>query len=1421
MALYVYVTKQCEEDARRHSRYDEMYRLKKKVEQAQRICLFDNFPPPYLKKRFDRQIRLLADYRSVEVGGEEHVIICFLRIYVRSSNEYKSFRNDPQSFGKRFLEPLINEGELKVFLHEQVKECPVVPKQKPSEAEHEMLYCPLGGRTSDEHGGTSVEHGFVCESERWVRSVLDDKLTPMLSKIQDRVGELIYQDTEQIKAEINDYTISFRHFASQGKLFLAGITRTDSELEEIETTYSQILKGDADSIPEELLFRYSMRAYPSLMLASKSIWLDIQKDMESNLALSSEETAVLESVHRSELGFPVFINGCAGSGKSTILYHLFAGYVNRYLGLCEKGMDPGRPILFSCSEDLRQRAQKTVQSLLRCNPKWRDDDESTSEISSECFQEFHSYLYRLLPEDVARNDFPRGSYVDFSRFREIWTSQFGQDERMTKEASADLSWHIIRSYVKGTNPEGFLAPEDYEELPKKQKSVSRAAFKIVYERVWEKWYRERCEKKKNWDDQDLARYVFEHDLIQPVASVVFCDEAQDFTRVELDLLFRISVFADRKLKYSDIPRVPFGFAGDPFQTLNPTGFSWEAIQASFHDKIVDILAENLRPSLTLNYQELKRNYRSTSNIVRLCNLIQSLRAALFDLGTLKPQTTWQLGQTPALPVWFDMANVADWDALKDERDITIIIPCALNEEQRFAASDANLSRIVKKDEQGVLLNVLCPARAKGIEFARVVLYGFGENAPENILSLLDGEDRDQDSLLPLEYFMNQLYVAASRPKRRLFIVDSAEGRERLWRVADDESLQEKMWKRIPNGKRIWSHEIGGFQVGTRDTWMQDRENPEENAKRFEEQGKATRDPYLLRSAALSWESIGNQERASICKAVALSFEKKHMEAGETFSNAGDGKNALTQYWLVGTKAKERILALPERYHDIATRPEFKLMDVLDKPNSQTVLDRMNEIAQLARTSREFRSRLSSENTFPEVLWTYGKGMSEDSNTKEEVRIFLNLIEELVEAGLAVDNCVLAHLHFKTGRFRESIENWERCTNYSGIPEYRQAKAITLSEAFRANPSLDINANETRILIDHFEQNGDYLMMLKAARKILQTKEIVEKLAEVPDDLPNWQDILIEAFGVFATTDDWETIADIALTSLGRPNRPLLRRLSKILKARVIEVRNGLIAVCATNPFFGEQQHSQVLRKYSDYLKDVLIPPAKWKDRITLEAAGCAIERAGRHRDILPFYECVMRDVSFSDLGHQFARERWVATKEKQAKREWDQGDLNQYEKHGLEAAAKRKEYHLPDGELDKFPKVREIFIHQESSGYEVLTSPKNTDSGVAQEASAESEDQSFDIGAFHFDFHPSKSRVNMTHRETKEIAVIRIDRGTFSSTDDIEISATDDRTLVCRQWDCICTFFEQRDKKVVAVEFPDLHMTLSFHLPGSVEGRDT
>ncbi len=148
-----------------------------------------------------------------------------------------------------------------------------------------------------------------------------------------------------------------------------------------------------------------------------------------------------------------------------------------------------------------------------------------------------------------------------------------------------VSWHVIRSYIKGMGSDEYLGPEDYEQLPENQLTVTSTMFRAVYDQVWTRWYAGVADEGY-WDDQDLARYILENDLAPRCYSAVFCDEAQDFTRIELEVLLRLSLYSNRALPSDAVSRVPFASAGDEFQTLNPTGFRWDAIKAAFVEKFI-------------------------------------------------------------------------------------------------------------------------------------------------------------------------------------------------------------------------------------------------------------------------------------------------------------------------------------------------------------------------------------------------------------------------------------------------------------------------------------------------------------------------------------------------------------------------------------------------------------------------------------------------------------------------------------------------------------------------------------------------------------------------------------------------------------------------------------------------------------------
>ena len=156
---------------------------------------------------------------------------------------------------------------------------------------------------------------------------------------------------------------------------------------------------------------------------------------------------------------------------------------------------------------------------------------------------------------------------------------------------------------------------------------------------------------------------------------------------------RMSLFSNRQILTHEIPQIPFVFAGDEFQTLNPTGFKWDSVKAMFTEKFilaVNPTANNLPISnkLTINYQTLLNNYRSSSHIVGFCNFIQALRIARFKLTGVKPQKEWSNRNEQSPVVSYLSNSELFWDGIKKRAaDTVFIIP----------ASEENILEYIKND----------------------------------------------------------------------------------------------------------------------------------------------------------------------------------------------------------------------------------------------------------------------------------------------------------------------------------------------------------------------------------------------------------------------------------------------------------------------------------------------------------------------------------------------------------------------------------------------------------------------------------------------------------------------------------------------------------------------------------------------------
>ncbi|MGL5135393.1 MAG: hypothetical protein ACRC78_22935, partial [Planktothrix sp.] len=315
---------------------------------------------PYLKRPV-RNLRLLG--KILWVNNDP--ILCLLAVFPRGGNEYEAFLRNPDDYGISHLDSLIDQQELENSINAQRDEQKSF-RRRPSLPE-DLRQIWLKGPDWIKNTTDAV----ICESEIWLtqfkqpdtqlqwRTYYDivDSLVEKKSGIEitttDFLGIEIAGQPEHNRYIIYSWILTsdtpnrsvlfllstFDHYPnSQDILEVGQITRLfNSTSEETEGEESSENPNQSNILAQELtledLARYTRRSYPDYLLGDSEIWLEIEQEFGINWALSMEEEKILHELSTPEISkssLPVFINGRAGSGKSTMLFYLFADYCYRY-----------------------------------------------------------------------------------------------------------------------------------------------------------------------------------------------------------------------------------------------------------------------------------------------------------------------------------------------------------------------------------------------------------------------------------------------------------------------------------------------------------------------------------------------------------------------------------------------------------------------------------------------------------------------------------------------------------------------------------------------------------------------------------------------------------------------------------------------------------------------------------------------------------------------------------------------------------------------------------------------------------------------------------------------------------------------------------------------------------------------------------
>jgi hypothetical protein len=1298
---------------------------------------------PYLKRRILNR-RLVA--RIIRVGDEQ--LLCLLEIFKRGDSDYEQFLEDPREYGRIYLEPQIERGQIQDWLNrEQTKQRQV--QQLPELPSELRPWLELPGWEQE----TLTEDWLIYESAQWVTRFRQREIQEgwetyyqLISGIRSEttVSETFPELPNVKLCSSGDRYILYSQLETAdtfvgGVLFLlAPFHQRPSRDEIIEVGKKTALFEDSATLnilarPLSLheLTPFAQRSYPAYLLADDKSWFAIQRGKEANLALSVEEEQILQSVSTAAPGqgsLPLFINGRAGSGKSTMLLYLFADYCYRKYydkrGHRREQPLPGEPLFLTYNERLLEVAKDGVNTLLASHYRFvaeRSQAEEQESIDS-FFQPFQKFLLNLLPLRE-RSHFDPDKYISFHRFKQLYQGKSPCESLakivlhlpQSRRYSPETCWHVIRSFIKGYRLEDCMTPEDYqEEVPRKEQSVSVEKFQGIYDTIWERWYKRITTEQGYWDDQDLIAKVLELQCYRPEYTAIFCDEAQDFTRLELQLIMRLSMFSQYHLGYQPIQSLPFAFAGDPFQTLNPTGFHWSSVQAIFDAEVITALDPTDQLKLVINFQELANNYRSTPPIVQVTNLIQLWRHVLFDISELKPQTAWQQGNFSEPQKFILNQNIKPEELADYIKDTIIIVPCEDGEEVAYAQGDEVLSAIfsqvnrLQKDEQEPekddtllqsspspepLKNVLSAIAAKGLEFRKVILYKFGEECNQSVWNL-SGKGIDQR--VKVEYFFNKLYVAASRATEHLFVVDSEQGDRQLWQYASDEALLQAMLH-YAKSREYWQENVRTISTGTPKTIQELREDdPGAIAYEFETKGLNTQNPDLLRRARQFYSDLGDTEKAIFCEAWSLKLEENFLEAGIRFLQLGQLDEAWDCFWqgMCWVQLVAWYELHPENTSVERSLTNFMVAELKDLEAihhfTQCIIKDWLLDGNSPQSNTNHPQQITNQKQWKKALDEYAyrlEGLLSRSDiTLEQWQQFGQVLESIATQRYAPQSesnelqQLAAECFYRAQNYQQAVQIWEAC-DVIHIPEYNRAKAQLLG--IPEGLEYLAHAEEYDSIITEWEKAGKprTLHWLPYVAPALEAKQQYQQAFVVYI----WLDEVVKVKECFERTNP--DVAPLKMTAVllqyfYRKKHWLdaIESIEKYLPKVVgserqkSELKFDFIYEIACSDLKPEDITKEYRKLYEKFLNEQVLSTPDWQEYLLMQQAGIALEKIGSLVETLEFYE---QFITHPDKElRQFARERWLATKKKQEEYARIHGQIDKAEKSHSELLKKAESWSI-------------------------------------------------------------------------------------------------------------------------------------------------
>ncbi len=873
--------------------------------------------------------------------------------------------------------------------------------------------------SSSKTPGDGLQERDVDKFKRTIREILEPSSSINLERtlIRDNIFKIV-NELDNVGVIISD----FKNVDQKRIILLhngANLTKQQEHwsiaLEKAKTEFTKI-NPTLESISKD-----AFRAYPKWILNKEDYWSAIQKHNQiHNLSLLPEQVNFL-----NKFKFPSYINGQAGSGKSTMLYYLFAEvFSNKFSGEID-----GDIIFLTENNTLLEHSIQSVTGLLANNPEFDFgfSVEDKSEVR-KCFSSFKLFLLEILPEEE-REKFPENYYLDFPKFKEKYNNRYNNKNKY----SAEEVWFVISTYVYGYFENKKIDTiQKFNDIPGKFRIIEDSRFKDVLEESLS--FYDNLLQSGWWDKISLIKSIrnFFPDKLPQQYSAVFCDEAQDFSRIELRLILKSCEYTNYDL--TEASQIPIVFAGDALQTVSPIGFTVRRLQQMYFEtfQASNFTYDKEKSTYTPTY-----NYRSLEPIVRIANIIQNYRKATLNEEYTLKQKAKRTGTTNQFPI----LHYKEW-ILKSTNKIffdkkfkykSFIVPVDLNEEQGFIESDELLSTAFPDIKSSI--------DAKGAEYGQVVVYGFGDEYVRLFGRLK--WDIDEKNFKK-KFFFNKLYVAITRAQNELIIIDSKEASEKFWRplFMIPNTVSDKWEEYSDIDEVIIIHP----ETGLDNVEQSVPDDALKNAIVDMEQGLKDRNAARLMVASNIFLILGEKEKAHLSLGYKEFIKKNWSKSAKHFLRANDLEKASNSFFN-GEKWNELLRFNSETGNKHEAR---KLLAKLMSDQGTLAKKELKRLYELRSILNEVLREVSWYKKLSSNLVKFSKGISSNEDKRDLVIIFEHLVKD--HDFLMLD--AIANLYFDSKQYSQAIENWDR------IIFYTQSEVVYSENYLRAKIGNAIDENNS-------------------------------------------------------------------------------------------------------------------------------------------------------------------------------------------------------------------------------------------------------------------------------------------------------------------------------------------------------------------------